>query len=69
MNLIQRFHSHAQPGQDTHVHASTGATAPFWVRHYDMIVNLITLGRTDAIHQQTLALADLRAGDAVLDGR
>jgi ubiquinone/menaquinone biosynthesis C-methylase UbiE len=31
------------------------------------VVNLITFGKTDAIHRETLALVDLYAGDAVLD--
>lgn len=40
---------------------------PFWVRHYDLIVNLVTLGRTRKVHQATLSLVDLHPGDVVLD--
>ena len=39
----------------------------FWVRHYDLITNLISLGRIGAIHRETLSLTNLRPGDAVLD--
>ena len=67
MNVIQRMHSDARSDEGTPVHKSTGNSAPFWVRHYDMVVNLVTLGRPGVIHQQTVALADLRPGDAVLD--
>jgi ubiquinone/menaquinone biosynthesis C-methylase UbiE len=66
VNLIQRIHGHRQ----SHIHdhnAAHSQDAPFWVRYYDIIVNLITLGRTRAIHRETLSLAGLRPGDSVLD--
>ncbi len=59
MNLIK--HVHGDPVTDDQ------ETVPFWVRHYDTIVNLITLGRSDAIHRQTVGLVDVQDGDAVLD--
>ncbi len=66
MNLIQRIHGHGQA--HTHDdHADHTQDAPFWVRYYDIVVNLITLGRTKAIHRETLSLAGLRPGDSVLD--
>jgi ubiquinone/menaquinone biosynthesis C-methylase UbiE len=67
MNLIQRIHGYNIDHDYLHENESHSHNIPFWVRHYDKIVNLITLGRTNTIHQQTLALAGLRAGDAVLD--
>ncbi len=49
MNLIQRIHvqgqAHTHDESEAHSHG-----APFWVRHYDRVVNLITLGRTKTIH-------------------
>ena len=66
MNLIQRIHGHRQ----AHAHDEQTAhslDAPFWVRYYDIVVNLITLGRTRAIHRETLSLAGLRPGNSVLD--
>jgi len=64
MKLMQRIH-----GQNhTHIESTTRSKgAPFWVRYYDIIVNVITLGRTKAIHGETIALAGLRPGDSVLD--
>lgn len=67
MNLIQRIHGHNIDHDYLHENQSLSHNIPFWVRHYDKIVSLITLGRTKTIHQQTLALAGLRSGDAVLD--
>jgi ubiquinone/menaquinone biosynthesis C-methylase UbiE len=66
VNLIQRIHGHGQAHthDDRAVHSQD---TPFWVRYYDIIVNLITLGRTRAIHRETLSLAGLRPGDSVLD--
>jgi len=64
VNFIQRIH-----GQD-HTHRKSdnqSQGAPFWVRYYDIVVNVITLGRTKVIHRETLSLAGLRPGDAVLD--
>lgn len=62
MNHIHRLHGHLQ--SDSH---EIENRAPFWVRHYDLVVNLVTLGRTRAVHKQTLALVELNPGDAVLD--
>lgn len=66
MNLIQRIHGHGQSHAHDHQTAHS-QDAPFWVRYYDIVVNLITLGRTRAIHRETLSLAGLRPGDSVLD--
>jgi ubiquinone/menaquinone biosynthesis C-methylase UbiE len=66
VNLIQRIHGHG----NSHTHDDRVAHSqdtPFWVRYYDIVTNLITLGRTRAIHRQTLSLAGLRPGDSVLD--
>ncbi|MCP4168175.1 MAG: methyltransferase domain-containing protein [Chloroflexi bacterium] len=68
MNLIQRIHGQGQGPAHTHDESETHSHGvPFWVRHYDMIVNLITFGRTKTIHRETLSLAGLRPGDTVLD--
>ena len=66
MNLIQRIHGHghSQKKGERETHSSA---APFWVRHYDLVVNLVTLGRTAAVHRGTPSLVELRPGDAVLD--
>ena len=51
-----------------HEHGQAGAQrAPFWVRHYDIVVNLVTMGRTKRIHRQTLALTGLQPDEALLD--
>ena len=54
-------HTHAERQQPW------AGKAPFWVRYYDWVVNIITWGRTKAIHKETLTLANLQPGDAVLD--
>ncbi len=63
MNLIQKIHGH----DHTHDSESHAHKAPFWVRHYDAIVGLVTLGRTRTMHQSTLQLANLQPGEAILD--
>jgi ubiquinone/menaquinone biosynthesis C-methylase UbiE len=67
MNLIQRIHGHNIEHDYLHENESQSHNIPFWVRHYDKIVGLLTLGRTKTIHRQTLALAGLKSGDEVLD--
>lgn len=63
MNHIQKTHGqdHAHDGQP-HTHQ-----ASFWVRYYDTIVGLVTLGRTRKMHQSTLQLAQLKPGEDILD--
>lgn len=63
MNLIQKIHK-----QD-HKHDDGNHTddAPFWVRYYDTIVGLVMLGRTQAMHQGTVQLANLQQNEALLD--
>ena len=63
MNLMQNIH-----GQE-HKHEDESYThhAPFWVRYYDFIVGVVTLGRTRSLHQGTLQLAKLRPGETILD--
>ena len=63
MNHIQKTHrhEHAHDGQP-HTHRP-----PFWVRYYDTIVGLVTLGRTRKMHQSTIQLANLRPGEVILD--
>lgn len=41
--------------------------APFWVRNYDFLVQIITLGRTKTIHRGTLAVANIQKGEDILD--
>ncbi|MCB9006274.1 MAG: hypothetical protein H6656_02640 [Ardenticatenaceae bacterium] len=56
MNLIQKkIH-----GNDEHTHDGQPHThqAPFWVRYYDTIVGVVTLGRARKMHQSTLQLAN-----------
>lgn len=67
MNLIQRIHGHGQAHTHGEQNAAQAQDAPLWVRYYDIVVNLITLGRTKGIHRETLSLAGLRPGDSVLD--
>lgn len=64
MNLNQKIHRH-----DVHAHNGQPHThqAPFWVRHYDAIVGLVTLGRSRKMHQSTVQLAQLQPGEAILD--
>ena len=67
MTLIDRIHGTAQADSHAHGNETHSHDAPFWVRHYDKIVGLITMGRTEKMHQGTIALANLQPGDAVLD--
>lgn len=64
MNLIQKIHGNDDPAHDDRSHTHK---APFWVRYYDTIVGLVTLGRTRKMHLSTLQLAKLQPGDAILD--
>lgn len=67
MNLIQKIHE--QDHAHNHAHDDKNHThqAPFWVRYYDAIVGLVTLGRTRSMHRGTIQLANLQPGDALLD--
>ncbi len=38
-----------------------------WAEHYDLVVQLLTLGRAKALRQLTIDQAQLRSGEAVLD--
>ncbi|MCA9955937.1 MAG: class I SAM-dependent methyltransferase [Anaerolineales bacterium] len=64
MNLIQKIH-----GNNEHTHDGQPHThqAPFWVRYYDTVVGVATLGRARKMHQSTLQLAQLQPGEAILD--
>ncbi len=61
-----------------HLHGAMGhaesATAPEtegrligWARHYDMFVNIFTLGQMRAVRSKTVDLGGIRSGDRVLD--
>jgi ubiquinone/menaquinone biosynthesis C-methylase UbiE len=63
MNQIQKIQQH----DHTHTDKSRTHNAPFWVRHYDFIVGLITLGRSRIMHAGTIQLANLQPGEAILD--
>jgi ubiquinone/menaquinone biosynthesis C-methylase UbiE len=65
MNLIRRIHGQTESQPDSN-HSHQHKT-PFWVRYYDIVVNIVTLGKTRAMHQQTLSLVDLQPGDDILD--
>lgn len=67
MNLIERIHGNPQPVPPTHGDGTHTHKTPFWVKHYDKIVNIITLGKAKFMHQQTVALAALQPGQSVLD--
>ena len=67
MNLIQRIHGNTQSDNHSHGDEPHSHNIPFWVRHYDKIVNLVSLGKTSTIHQETVKLADLHTGESVLD--
>jgi ubiquinone/menaquinone biosynthesis C-methylase UbiE len=67
MNLIDRIHGNAESNSHTHDDSTHSHKAPFWVRHYDTIVNVITLGKIKSTHQQTAVLANLQPGQSVLD--
>jgi ubiquinone/menaquinone biosynthesis C-methylase UbiE len=38
-----------------------------WAQHYDLLVNLLTLGRENKLRKETIRLASIKAGEAVLD--
>lgn len=65
MDLLSRLHG-SEAAHD-HPHENEAHDAPFWVRYYDIVTNLVTLGRTGKMHGETLSLAGLSPGDAVLD--
>lgn len=67
MNLIERIHKDGSSHDHTHDGTTHSHNAPFWVRHYDKIVGLVTMGRANKIHRDTLSLVNLQAGDVVLD--
>jgi ubiquinone/menaquinone biosynthesis C-methylase UbiE len=48
-------------------HPTTSGRTISWAEHYDLVVQLLTLGRARALRQLTIDLAQLRAGEAVLD--
>lgn len=67
MNFYQRFHGRTPPETHSHPAEHQGQRPPFWVRYYDWIVNIVTLGKTQRIHRETISLAALQPGDTVLD--
>lgn len=67
MNFLQRIHGESKTKQHTHGGEPHSHKTPFWVKHYDKIVNLITFGKIKSMHQQTVALAQLQSGNDVLD--
>ena len=67
MNFIERLHGAEPDHKHPHDSMSSEHRAPFWVRYYDIVTHLVTLGKTGKVHRQTVSLADLRPGDAVLD--
>lgn len=67
MNIIQRIHGTGQANTHAHGDETHSHDTPFWVRHYDKIVGFITLGRTEKMHNGTIALANLQSGEAILD--
>ncbi len=67
MNFHQRLHDLTPSESDSHPDDPQRQRPPFWVRYYDWIVNIVTLGKTQRIHRETISLAGLQPGDAVLD--
>ena len=56
---------------DTHMakdaHPTTTGRTIGWAEHYDLVVQLLTLGRAKALRQLTIDQAQLRSGETVLD--
>ncbi|MEO8392390.1 MAG: methyltransferase domain-containing protein [Chloroflexota bacterium] len=53
-----------------HTHQAAPATEGRtirWAQHYDTLVNLLTLGRENKLRKETIRLASIRTGEAVLD--
>lgn len=67
MNLIERIHGGVQPTTHSHNRETHSHKTPFWVKHYDKIVNIITFGKIKSTHQQTAVLAQVEPGQSVLD--
>lgn len=67
MNLLQRIHGNTQAEPHSHGDETHSHKAPFWVRYYDTIVNVITFGKAKTMYQQTVKLAELQPGQALLD--
>ena len=67
MRLIERIHGQTPGSNDKKEIEAHNHKVPFWVRYYDIVVNLIALGKTRTVHRQTLSLAGLQPGEAVLD--
>lgn len=65
MNLLQRIHE--QSSNHAHEKQAHSQNIPFWVRYYDWILNIVTLGKTRSIYQATISLANLQVGESILD--
>lgn len=61
MHGRQHSHTHAEPAPITQ-----GRTIR-WASHYDFVVKLLTLGRENALRNQTLRVAAISRGETVLD--
>lgn len=67
MNLIERIHGRSEPDHQPHETDDHSHQTPIWVRYYDWITNIVTLGKISKMHQSTLSLVQLQAGDSILD--
>ena len=61
---------HRQHGQERHTHSHPPQTEGVlirWASHYDLAVNFMTLGQAAKLRQRSAELAQIQAGDRVLD--
>lgn len=71
MTIINDLSKKEAKAMDTHMtkdaHPTTTGRTIGWAEHYDLVVQLLTLGRAKALRQLTLEQAQVRSGEAVLD--
>jgi demethylmenaquinone methyltransferase/2-methoxy-6-polyprenyl-1,4-benzoquinol methylase/phosphoethanolamine N-methyltransferase len=60
MKMLHHLHSHATAPQ-------TSGRTIHWAQHYDLVVNLMTLGQASALRRRSVDLAQIKTGDKVLD--
>ncbi len=67
MNVASRIHGHFHQPEGTSEHAHGDEKPPFWVRRYDRLVKLVSLGRVGKLHRGTLGIVGFEAGNDLLD--
>lgn len=58
------MHSHTMAGEQA---VATTGSVIHWAQWYDSVVSVLTLGQSQALRNQTVALANISAGEIVLD--